>query len=53
MSQGLREFVLVESSVPNRFMTEPFEFEFVSQMQHAALDMKKPKPLKQLASPTF
>jgi len=33
--------ILVEASVPNRFVTQPFEFEFelVSQMQHAALQI--------------
>jgi hypothetical protein len=29
--------ILVEASVPNRFVTQPFEF--VSQMQHAALQI--------------
>ena len=28
----------METSVPNRFVMEPFEFELVSQMQHAGLD---------------
>ena len=29
----------MEASVPNRFVMEPFEFELVSQMQHAALQI--------------
>ena len=44
---------LMEASMPTHFMTVPFEFEFVSQMQHATLQIADHQVIRRRMSQSF